>query len=185
MYPLCFGEAPFIQNHRVERSFVSASSSFNHCLAALDLGAGVEQPFVCLIVQKRHAVQSVGRSMGWTLEDNMVDGLFFCATFTGRRGGHNPFVQVGAETSDTGAKAVETDPGSSWEGNSGEVYQYLESIAESCGVVRPLRVPLKIRPLRRTYVAVVTEADELLCVRYKWVSRFEASCNCTRLTGER
>jgi len=45
--------------------------------------------------------------MDWTLEDNMVDGLFFCATLTGRRGGHTPFVQAGAETSDTGAEAVE------------------------------------------------------------------------------
>jgi len=34
--------------------------------------------------------------MGWTLED-MVDGLFFCATLTGRREGHTPFVQAGAE----------------------------------------------------------------------------------------
>ena len=25
------------------------------------------------------------RSMDWTLEDNMVDGLFFCAILTGRR----------------------------------------------------------------------------------------------------
>jgi len=56
---------------------------FIHCLAALEFGAYVEQPFDCLIVQNRHAVQSVGRSMDWTLEDDMVDGLFFCATLTG------------------------------------------------------------------------------------------------------
>jgi len=30
-------------------------------------------------------MQSIGRSMDWTLEDNMVDGLFFCATLTGRK----------------------------------------------------------------------------------------------------
>jgi len=41
--------------------------------------------------------------MDWTLEDNMVDGLLFCAALTGRRGGHTPFVQAGVETSDTGA----------------------------------------------------------------------------------
>jgi len=40
--------------------------------------------------------------MIWTVEDDMVDGLF-CATLTGRRRGHAPFVQAGAETSDTGA----------------------------------------------------------------------------------
>jgi len=27
--------------------------------------------------------------------------------------------------------------------------------AESCGVVRPLRIPLVIRPMRRTYVVVI------------------------------
>jgi len=30
-----------------------------------------------------------------------------------RRGGHTPFVQAGAETSDTGAEAAKPDPGSS------------------------------------------------------------------------
>jgi len=54
--------------------------------------------------------------MDWTLEDNMVDGLF-CAKLTGRRGGHTPFVQAGGEASDTGAEAVKPDPGSSWQGH--------------------------------------------------------------------
>ena len=102
----------------IENGFLFWASS-NHCLAALDLGAGVEQPFDCLIVRNRQAVQSMKRSMNWTLENNMVDCLFFCATFTGRRGGHTPFVQAEAATSDTGAEAVKPDPGSSWEGHSG------------------------------------------------------------------
>ena len=34
----------------------------------------------------------------------MVDGLFSFATLTGRRGGHTPFVQAGAEMSDTGVE---------------------------------------------------------------------------------
>jgi len=59
------------------------------------------------------------RSMDWTLEDNMVDGLFFCSTLTGRRASHTPFVQTGEETPDTGAEAVKPDPGSSLEGPSG------------------------------------------------------------------
>jgi len=49
----------------------------------------------------------------------MVDCLFFCATLTGSRGCHTPFVQVGAETPDTGAEAVKLDPGFSWEGQPG------------------------------------------------------------------
>jgi len=43
----------------------------------------------------------------------MMNGLFFCVTLTGRRGSHTPFVQAGAEMSDTGAEAVKPDPGSS------------------------------------------------------------------------
>jgi len=40
----------------------ASSSSFEqvvtmHCLAALDLGAGVAQPFGCLIIQNRQDVQ--------------------------------------------------------------------------------------------------------------------------------
>jgi len=87
-------------------------------LAELDFGASIEQPFGCIIVQNHQAVQ---RSIDWALEDDMLDGLFFCATLTGRRGGHTPFVQAGAETSDAGAEAVKPDPGSSWEGHSGGV----------------------------------------------------------------
>ena len=44
--------------------------------------------------------------MDWTLEDNMVDSLFFCTTLIGRRGGHTQFVQAGSETSNTGVEAV-------------------------------------------------------------------------------
>jgi len=68
--------------------------------AALDLGADIEQPFDCHIVQNRQAMQSMRRSVDWTLKDNMVDGLFFCATLTGRRGGHTPFAQARAKTFD-------------------------------------------------------------------------------------
>jgi len=74
------------------------------------------------------------RLMDWTLEDNMVDGLFFCATLTGHREGHTPFAQAGAETSNTAADAAKPDPGSSWEGHSERVGARDEN-AESCGVV--------------------------------------------------
>ena len=86
----------------------------------------------------------------------MVDGLFFCATLTGHRGGHNPSVQTGVEMPNTSAEAVKPDPGSSWEGHSGGVGAGVgDEYAESCVVVRPLCIPLVIRPLRRTYVVVV------------------------------
>jgi len=48
--------------------------------------------------------------MNWIAKDNMVNGLFLCATFTSCRMGQTPFVQAGAETSNTGAKAVKQDP---------------------------------------------------------------------------
>jgi len=172
--------------HLLSSSFVSASSSFIHCLAALDFQVGVEQPFGFHIIQNRQAVQSVGRSMDWTLEDYMVDGLVFCATLTGPRGGHAPIVQAGAETSDTGAEAVKPDQLCSWEGHSGSVCTGVwNKSTEPCGFVSSLRVPLMVRPLRRTYAVVVREADELQCGGYKWVSRFKALCNSTRWTGER
>jgi len=119
-------------------------------------------------------MQSMGRSMDWTLQDNMVDGLFFCATLTGRRGGRTQFVQTGAETSDTDAEAVKPDPSSSWEGRSGGVGAGIgDENAESCEVVQPLRIPLVTRSLRCTYVVVVRLTDEMLCSRYKWVFRIE------------
>jgi len=48
----------------------------------------------------------------------MVDGLFFCATLTGCKGGHTLFVLAGAEASDTGAEVVKLDSHCSWEGHS-------------------------------------------------------------------
>jgi len=98
----------------------------------------------------------------------MVDSLFFCAILTGRRGGRTPFVQAGAETFDTGAEAVKPDPGSSWEGHSGRLCAGVrDENEESCGVVRLLRIPLVIRPLRRTYDVVVRLTVEMLCGGYK------------------
>jgi len=47
--------------------------------------------------------------MDWTLEDNMVDGLFFCTTLAGRRGGHAPSVQAGKETSGNGTDMVKPE----------------------------------------------------------------------------
>jgi len=124
-------------------------------LEANPLGAGIEQPFDCLIVQNHQAVQSMGRSIDWTLEDNMVDGLFLCATFTGRRGGHTPFVQTGAETSDTGAEVVKLDPRCSRQGHF-KRWMPMSKMTVGRSVVFPtLRIPLVIRPDRCTSVVVV------------------------------
>ena len=134
--------------------------SSNHCLAAPDLGAGVEQPYDWLIVQNRQAVQSMGKSMDWTLEDNMVDGLFFCATLTSRRGSHTSFVQTWTETPDSGVEAVKPNPGSSWEGRSGRMGAGVgDENAETCGVVCPLRISLVIT---HSAARVLLLSDELM-----------------------
>jgi len=52
--------------------------------------AGFEQLFDCLAIQNRQAMHFIGRSIDWTLEDNMVGGLFFCATLTIRRRDRTP-----------------------------------------------------------------------------------------------
>jgi len=95
--------------------FIVWASSFNPFLGCTRYrGRCVEQPFDCLIIQNRQTVQTVESGefdvQYWALEDNMVDSLFFCSTLTSCRRGHTLFVQVGAETSDTGAEAVEPDP---------------------------------------------------------------------------
>jgi len=73
----------------------------------------------------------------------MVDRLFFSAKLTGRRGSHTQLVQTGVETPDTGAVAVEPDPGSSWEVRSGRMDADVgDENAEPCGTVHPLCVPL-------------------------------------------
>jgi len=84
-------------------------------LAALDLGAGDEQPIDYLIIQNRLTVQSMVRAMVWTWGGSMFDGLIVSATLTSRRSCHTPFVQEG-ETSDTGAVTVEPDSRYSWQG---------------------------------------------------------------------
>jgi len=53
-------------------------------LAALDLGASFEQPFNCLIIQNRLAVQSMRRLMDWTLEADMVAGSDPASKLMGR-----------------------------------------------------------------------------------------------------
>ena len=115
------------------------ASCSNYCLAALDLGADVEQLIDCLIVQKRQAVQSMRSSTDWTLEDNMV-AVLFCATLTGRRGSYTPFVQTGAERPTPVRKRW-----SRIQALLGRVTLRVgagvgDENAESCRVVHPLRI---------------------------------------------
>ena len=111
--------------------------------------------------------------------------VFLRHTHTSQRRPY-PFLQAGAETSDNGAEAVELNSKRCiWHCHSERVGTGDQNEnAESCGVIHPLRMPLMIRPLRRTHV-VVRKTVELLCGGYKCVSRFEAPRICTGWTGER
>ena len=50
--------------------------------------SGDVQPFDCLVNQNHQPMCSTGRSMDWTVKDNMINGLFLWATLTSRRRGH-------------------------------------------------------------------------------------------------
>jgi len=74
--------------------------------------------------------------LDWTLEDYMVDGVIFCATLTGCRGGHTSFVQAGVQMPNTNAVAVEPDPRCSSEGHAEKVRANIEDEnSDSCWVV--------------------------------------------------
>ena len=87
-----------------------------------------------------------------------------------------PLAQTGAETSDSGAKAVKPDPRCSWESRSGRVSARVgNESTESRKVVQLFRLPTVIRPMRRMNVV----SDELL-------SRCAASTNgCLELSHPR
>ena len=104
--------------------------------------------------------------MDWTVEDEEVDwlniGVQHGRLFVLLRNTHRPqkkpypICTTRSGEWNTGAEAGKTDPCSSLKGHSGRVGEAVgDENAESCGVVRPLRIALVIRPLRRTYVVVV------------------------------
>jgi len=62
--------------------------------------------------------QALHGEVNWTVNDNMVNGLFLCATLTSCRRGHTRLVGAGEKTSDTGVEAVKRNPCCSWQGHS-------------------------------------------------------------------
>jgi len=118
-------------------------------------------------MQNRQAVQSMRRSKDWTLEDDTVNSMFFCAKLTDSRRNHNLLVYAGAETSDTGAEGVNPDPRYSWDSDSRRVGAVVgDESTESRSIVQPLHIPSVISPERRKYV-VVRRTDELFCGGFK------------------
>jgi len=141
--------------------FWASSSCIIHSLAPLDFGAGVELPFGCLIVQNRQTMQSIGRSMVWTLEDNMVDGCFVLLRHT-HRPQRRPYRIC---TSRSGN--VRPWCGGGWAGPRLFLGRSFRGGGWRCPELK-CGVLWGFPP-----------------TPHKWVSRFEAPCICTRGTGDR
>ena len=166
------------------RFFFWASCS-NHCLAALDLGIGRCWAAIWL----SHRPDPSGHVV-----NGEVDGLDIRGQH-GRRFVLLRHTQAAKEAVPHLYKQERKRPTLVWRRLSqtqallGRAFRGVgasvgDENAESCGVVQPLHIPLVIHPLRRTYVVVARKTDEMLCSRYKWVSRFEALCVCTWWTGK-
>jgi len=114
--------------------------------------------------------------------------VLLCHTHRPQRG-HTPFVQAGSETSDTGVEAVQPDLRCSWKSHSRSVVADVgDESTKPRSVVQPLRLRIPSRSTQSTarmLLLLSDKLDELLCSGYKWVSRFEAPCICTRWMGER
>jgi len=114
----------------------------------------------------------------------MVDGLFFYATFIGRRGGHTPFLQTGAETFDTSAEAVKPDPGSSL----GRSFRAggRQCRGWKCGVLWCCLPTLHFNGVLPSAPHVCCQINWWVVVRWvQRVSRFETPCICTQWTDDR
>ena len=88
------------------------------------------------------------RLVDWTLEDNMVNSLSFYATLIGCRGERTLLVKAGAEMPDISVEVVKPDQGFSEAGSPlGKGTSFGDGNVDSCVIVRPLRIPLVIRPV--------------------------------------
>jgi len=161
------------------------SPASNHCLASLDLGADAEQPFDCLIVQNRQAVQSISRSM----DIGGQHGQRFVLLRHTHRPQRRPYSIC---TSRSGNVWHWCGGGWAWptlfltglfQGGVGASVG--DESMESRSGLQPLHIPSVICRERLTSAVVVRWTDELLYSGYKCVSRFEAPCIPTRWTGDR
>jgi len=94
------------------------------------------------------------RSVDWTLEDNMVNGFFFCATLTGRSGGHTPFVK-GAETPTPVWRRLSWTQVLLWRVIPGEWVPVWRMKMQSLVGLSSHSAVHWIHPVRRKYVVVV------------------------------
>ena len=138
------------------------SSSFEpvvtiHCLAALDLRAGVEQPFNYSISSPRTARPRSswgGRWIGQRTTRSTV-----CSSAPHSQAAEEDIRHLCKQQRKSPTpmrRRLNSDPCCSWQDHSRRVDAGVgDERTDSRGVVQPLRIPSVIRPLRRTYAVVV------------------------------
>ena len=156
----------------------------SHCSSALDLGASVEQPFDCLISRTvKPCSPGGGRWVGhWRTTWSTV-----CSSAPHSQAAEEAIPHLCKQEQKLPTpvrRRLKRTPAILGRVIPGVCAGVGDESVESRKVVQPLRVPLVIRPLRRTYVTVVWWNGELLCAGCKRVSRFKRPCIHTRWTGE-
>ena len=114
--------------------------------------------------------------MDWTLEDNMIDGLFFCATLAGRRSGH--LCKQEQKRPTPVRERLRRGHRCSWQGHSRRVGRGWKSRS----ALQTSRIPSVTRPEYHISVIVLRWTDELLCSEHKWVLGYR--CRAFPLDGQ-
>jgi len=107
--------------------------------------------------------------MDWTLEDNMVDGLFFCATLTSRRREHTHLCKQEQKRPTPVRRLLSLIHMLFFGGRFRRVGPGVgDESTESCRVVQPPRLPLVMRPER---------ARMLFCLQRNYMENILKSCH--------
>jgi len=152
-----------------------------HCLAELDLGAGVKQP----IVLSSRTIMPCNSLRGWWIElwKKTETTVWSSASHSQATGVAIPDMCKSERKRLTLAwrrfsqshAVFGRDIPEGWIG---------DEITKSHGALQPFHISLVIRPERRASVIVIRWTDELSGGN-KWVSRLELLCIATWWTGER
>jgi len=127
----------------------------------VDLGTAVDKAIDWHIIQNCQAVQSIGRTMDWTLRDNMISFLFFNATCTGLRRDHSLFMRAGGKHSTFFAELIKWVWWCSWQSHPKKAGVDVGDESKECRSAPQPRHPHSIGdPLRASnfYCAAGTNA---------------------------
>ena len=170
--------------------FFFRASCSNQCLAALDLGADVEQPFDCLIVQNRQATQSMGKVDG--LDTGGQHGWYLISSSDNnniRGGAQWTDHQWNAEWADNPTRLrifipdTDTHPGSALSASA--PVSDVSALACTNGVwspLRPVSVAQKNKPstMLSSYVQSIDFSMDCMAWRF-WTMRQPNGCSTPAL----